>query len=213
MSRSTAVAHFLFVSTCPLLLLNVFVRVCLCVSLAEFEVNQINKSLNALAKEIGAKKKAKEDATELMATVAKTKEELKAKEEQLKALEKQVQARMRMVGNIVHESVPVSKDEADNVITKTWGECKRDHAKYHHHELLHMIDGYAAEKGVTVAGHRGYFLKGQRDEQTDLDDTPRAAAGSDCDSLKPPGIDLIFLCLLLLLFLVVLCIPQAWVFC
>lgn len=139
-----------------------------CVSV-EFEVNQINKSLNALSKEIGAKKKAKEDATELMATVAKTKEELKAKEEQLKALEKQVQARMRMVGNIVHESVPVSKDEADNEITKTWGECKRDHAKYHHHELLHMIDGYAAEKGVTVAGHRGYFLKGQTNRQ--IDDT------------------------------------------
>jgi len=127
---------------------------------AEFEVNQTNKALNALSKDIGKKKKAKENCDELMQQVAKTKEELKAKEEKLKSLEKTVQTLLRTVGNIVHSSVPISKDEVDNKVWKTWGECKRDHAKYHHHELLHMIDGYASEKGVTVAGHRGYFLKG-----------------------------------------------------
>src|SRR3954471_12357253 len=31
--------------------------------------------------------------------------------------------------------------------------------RYHHHELLYMIDGYSSEEGVKVAGHRGYFLK------------------------------------------------------
>ena len=30
----------------------------------------------------------------------------------------------------------------------------------HHHELLHMIDGYNSSSGQIVAGHRGYFLKG-----------------------------------------------------
>jgi len=30
----------------------------------------------------------------------------------------------------------------------------------HHHELLHMIDGFDNEIGATVAGHRGYYLKG-----------------------------------------------------
>ena len=29
-----------------------------------------------------------------------------------------------------------------------------------HHELLWKIDGYEPERGVRVAGHRGYFLKG-----------------------------------------------------
>jgi len=127
---------------------------------AEFEVNQLNKALNKLSKDIGAKKKAKENADDLMAEVAKTKTELVKKEESLKTLKAQVNQRLRLVGNIVHESVPVSRDEKDNVISKTWGTCTREHAKYHHHELLHMIDGYAAERGVTVAGHRGYFLKG-----------------------------------------------------
>ena len=31
---------------------------------------------------------------------------------------------------------------------------------YCHHELLWMIDGYEPERGTRVAGHRGYFLKG-----------------------------------------------------
>jgi seryl-tRNA synthetase len=30
----------------------------------------------------------------------------------------------------------------------------------HHHELMHMIDGYDAEAGSRTAGHRGYYLKG-----------------------------------------------------
>lgn len=29
----------------------------------------------------------------------------------------------------------------------------------HHHQLLYMIDGYDAERGARVAGHRGYYLK------------------------------------------------------
>jgi seryl-tRNA synthetase len=126
----------------------------------EFECNTSNKQLNQLSKEIGAKKKAKEDCADLLATVEKTKADLKVKQDRLNALEKEVKTKLRMIGNLVHESVPMSKSEDDNVIVKTVGECRRDHAKYHHHELLHMIDGYSAERGVTVAGHRGYFLKG-----------------------------------------------------
>ncbi len=81
-------------------------------------MNQLNKALNKLSKDIGAKKKAKENADELMAEVAKTKGELTKKEEHLKELKQQINQRLRMVGNIVHESVPVSRDEKDNVISK-----------------------------------------------------------------------------------------------
>lgn len=127
---------------------------------ATFEVNQINKNLNALSKEIGQKKKNKESADDLIAKVADLKNELKEKEETVTKIEKEIDGKLRLVGNLVHESVPFSKDEKDNAVVKQWGPTKRDHAKYHHHELLHMIDGYASEKGVTVAGHRAYFLKG-----------------------------------------------------
>lgn len=69
------------------------------------------------------------------------------------------------MGNILHESVPVSKDEAENAIVRTHGGQPRpalpaEGEVLHHHELLHMIDGYESERGVKTAGHRAYFLKG-----------------------------------------------------
>jgi seryl-tRNA synthetase len=70
------------------------------------------------------------------------------------------------VGNIVHDSVPVFKDEEFNKIERTWG----DHIPrlpltgklggLHHHEILDGIGGYDPKRGQKVAGHRGYFLKG-----------------------------------------------------
>jgi seryl-tRNA synthetase len=126
----------------------------------EFEINQLNKDQNAISAQFKAKKAAKEDTADLTAQVAANKETLKVKQAEQKELQTQINIKLRQVGNIVHESVPKSKSEDDNVIVKTVGECKRDHAKYHHHELLHMIDGYSADRGAKVAGHRGYFLKG-----------------------------------------------------
>jgi seryl-tRNA synthetase len=64
------------------------------------------------------------------------------------------------VPNDVHAGVPVSKDEADNVVMRTWGACEARPGGLNHHELLWMIDGYEPERGVAVAGHRAYFLKG-----------------------------------------------------
>ena len=67
------------------------------------------------------------------------------------------------VGNSVMPDVPVSRDERDNAVVRTWGRCDTagGPARYFsHHQLLWMIDGYEPERGVATAGHRGYFLKG-----------------------------------------------------
>ncbi len=59
---------------------------------------------------------------------------------------------LRKVGNIVHESVRVSKDENESEVVSTWGEIpdlKVDSTlgKCHHHEILAMIDGYDPKRG------------------------------------------------------------------
>jgi len=54
----------------------------------------------------------------------------------------------------------VSNDEANNFEVKKWGTCRAQTPDLkHHHQLLHMIDGYEPEVGTIVAGHRGYYLK------------------------------------------------------
>ena len=80
---------------------------------ANYGVTQIGSKINDTQKEIGKKKKAKEDAEDLL----KQKETLqkeKATQETLAAEKLQaLHLKAKTVGNYVHESVPVSNDEVN----------------------------------------------------------------------------------------------------
>jgi seryl-tRNA synthetase len=80
-------------------------------------------------------------------------------EKQLLETESTRNSALREVGNWLHESVPVSNDEDENGIERTWGDCETK-KKYSHVDLIHMIDGMNGEKGAVVSGNRGYFLTG-----------------------------------------------------
>lgn len=66
---------------------------------------------------------------------------------------------LREVGNHLHPSVPVSNDEDENKVERTFGDCSVK-GKYSHVDLIHMIDGMNGDKGAVVSGGRGYFLTG-----------------------------------------------------
>jgi seryl-tRNA synthetase len=73
---------------------------------------------------------------------------------------------LNTVGNIIEDDVPIGEDEHkhNKVITK-WGKIRKHiidgtPGNYHHHEVLHHIDGFDQKRGTKIAGHRGYFLKG-----------------------------------------------------
>ncbi|XP_078000963.1 serine--tRNA ligase, cytoplasmic-like [Glandiceps talaboti] len=66
---------------------------------------------------------------------------------------------LKEIGNLIHESVPVSNDEDDNGIERTFGDTTV-RKKYSHVDLIHMVDGMEQERGAVVSGSRGYFLKG-----------------------------------------------------
>ncbi|KAL1990343.1 hypothetical protein VTN49DRAFT_6182 [Thermomyces lanuginosus] len=128
-----------------------------------YETVQIGSRLNAIQKEIGLKKKNKEDASELLKQKAEIEEERRKADERASAKEAERDAKIRSIGNYVHDSVPVSNNEDDNVVIRTWAPEgakveKRDCLS--HHEVLTRIDGYDPERGVKVVGHRGYCLTG-----------------------------------------------------
>ena len=66
---------------------------------------------------------------------------------------------LKEIGNILHESVPISNDEEENKVEKTYGDCTQK-KKYSHVDLIHMIDGIDGERGTNISGGRGYFLIG-----------------------------------------------------
>ena len=151
-----------------------------------FQADNWNKLKNVCSKEIGTKMKNKEpqgDDDQVPASIAEKLEALTA--EDLKGLTvKQIKgvtilieeaakrgsaemkecetiraAHLIMIGNTLHPSVPISNNEDENRVEKTFGESGVQ-KKYSHIDLIHMIDGVETEKGTIVAGNRCYYLKG-----------------------------------------------------
>ena len=111
----------------------------------------MSKEMNVLQKSIGLKMKAKEDASELVTQ----KKRLEVKKEELvveaKTMEDAWKAKLVSIGNLVHDSVPVSNNEDNNAILRTWSPNGEVPVKktgiLSHHEVLHRIDGYDPERG------------------------------------------------------------------
>jgi len=132
----------------------------------EHQQNELNREVKAKEKQIGAvykqkKENAQEEVKELREQNEAANEKLKALKPELAQKRADLHKKLNQVGNIVHESVPVSQDEANNLVVAEWGEFKQPlESARHHDELLWMIDGYDPHRGNKVAGQRGYFLKG-----------------------------------------------------
>jgi len=130
--------------------------------IARFNVDNKGREINTTQKAIGAKKKVGEDPSLLLEQKAKFEAEKKDLEVIAKEKEKQLYAKLGTIGNLVHDSVPMSNNEDHNELIRSWAPDganieKRDCLS--HHDVLSRLDGYEAERGVKVVGHRGYFLK------------------------------------------------------
>ena len=81
-------------------------------SSALYDATQANAQINAVQKQIGQKKKAKEDATELLAEKIKLEKEKKALVDSAAEKDFALNKKLKTIGNIIHESVPIEQDEA-----------------------------------------------------------------------------------------------------
>lgn len=86
-------------------------------------------------------------------------EKIKQTEEEKTRLKTTLDAKLCKIGNIVGDNVPIFQDEEHNRVERTWGTPRNPTGLLNHHDLLWRIGGYEPDRGVAVAGHRGYFLK------------------------------------------------------
>ncbi|KAI1439172.1 seryl-tRNA synthetase [Xylaria sp. CBS 124048] len=123
---------------------------------------QIGAEMKALQANITARKKNGEAIDDLLVQKDEITQRRVAKEKEAAELQAQLDTKLRMVGNIVHESVPVSATEDDNVVLRSWNPetPKPSEALLSHHQVLARLDGYDPERGTKLAGHRGYCLTG-----------------------------------------------------
>jgi len=115
---------------------------------------------NRLSKEIGraaageARERAKADSTALKEKIEKLGGELAAAETGLDAL-------LLELPNLPHPSVPVGKDESENVVLREEGRKRSyDFSPKPHWDLGTALDIIDFERGVKISGTRFYVLKG-----------------------------------------------------
>ena len=86
---------------------------------------------------------------------------IKGLEDEVRILETQLEELLLQVPNIPHPSVPVGKDESENVVIRSWGEKKRfDFAPAPHWKLGESLGIIDFDRGVKLSGSRFYVLKG-----------------------------------------------------
>jgi len=132
----------------------------------DFEANGLSKQSNALQKQIGLKKKAKENADDLLAEKRAIDAQVDAKRKEARDAELAMRQKAGAIGNIVNKGVPVSQTEDDNATLRTWHpdgpnsqvEVEKKTDILAHHEVLLRLDAMDLERGAKISGHRGYFL-------------------------------------------------------
>ena len=127
------------------------------------ELQDLRNQRNSISKQIGKLKKAGETqkfeaAKEKSTEIKKSIENLEKKE--VEYLEERERYRY-IVGNVLHESVPIGETEESNEIVKTFRKIpKFDFEPLSHVDLISVIDGADTKKASEVVGSRFYYIKG-----------------------------------------------------
>lgn len=126
-----------------------------------FEVEQLKAHRNTVSKKIGEYKRSGQDASEIIKEMGKVSNQIKSMDEELKEIEPRMKEILLGIPNIPHESVPIGKDDTDNVVLRTWGEPRQfDFEPKPHWELGERLDILDFERAGKVTGTRFTFLKG-----------------------------------------------------
>uniref|UniRef100_A0A2C9V574 Serine-tRNA synthetase type1 N-terminal domain-containing protein n=1 Tax=Manihot esculenta TaxID=3983 RepID=A0A2C9V574_MANES len=126
----------------------------------QFELDNLRKELNKINKQIAQLKIAGEDATELIKNTNDNNQLTADKEAEVQQAYLALNKRLEAVGNLVHDSVPVSDKEANNAVIRFWGEKRSGPKLKNHVELVELLGIADTKKGANVAGGRGFYLKG-----------------------------------------------------
>lgn len=116
---------------------------------------------NEASKKIGELKRQKLDASAVLSEVAHIGDEIKTLDDELRDIEDKIQWLLAITPNIPHESVPVGKDDHDNVEIKRVGEPKKFNFEVKDHvalgEALGILD---FERAAKITGTRFVVDKG-----------------------------------------------------
>lgn len=130
---------------------------------AKQEADTLRANRNAISKQIGGlmAKGQKEEAEELKRQVTRNSERLQELEAIESELEEKIKNIMMIIPNIIDPSVPIGKDDSENVEIKRYGETVvPDFEIPYHAEIMEKFNGLDLESARKVAGNGFYYLMG-----------------------------------------------------
>ena len=130
---------------------------------AQQEADNIKAEKNKLSKQIGAlmAQGKKDEAEEVKKQVAKDAEKLANLEEKQKEYEEKTTKIMMVIPNIIDPSVPIGKDDSENVEVTKYGEpVVPDYEIPYHTEIMERFNGIDIDAAGRVAGNGFYYLMG-----------------------------------------------------
>ncbi|CAL0302285.1 unnamed protein product [Lupinus luteus] len=126
----------------------------------QFELETLRKDVNRISKEFAKIKIAGGDTTKLSSESEETKKQIAAKEVEVRDALTLLNSKLETIGNLIHDSVPVSNDEANNAVIRTFGEKRVEPKLKNHVDLVELLGIADLKRGADIAGGRGFYLKG-----------------------------------------------------
>ena len=130
---------------------------------AQQEADSLRAERNKLSKQIGALmgQGKKEEAEEVKKQVAAEADRLAELSEKEKELDEKILKDMMTIPNIIDPSVPIGKDDSENVEVQRYGEpVVPDFEIPYHTEIMERFNGIDLDSARKVAGNGFYYLMG-----------------------------------------------------
>lgn len=127
------------------------------------EVETLRANRNKMSKQIGGlmKQGKKEEAEEVKRQVTSFADRTAELTEEEKAVEERIKTIMMTIPNIIDPSVPIGKDDSENVEVERFGEpFVPDFEVPYHTEIMEKFDGIDLDSARRVAGNGFYYLMG-----------------------------------------------------
>ena len=127
------------------------------------EADSLRNQRNVSSKKIGAlmaqgKTKEAEEAKQLVAGIGPKLEELQARETMLQG---EIRKRMLVIPNIIDDSVPIGKDDSENVEIERFGEpTVPDFEVPYHVDIMERLSGVDLDSARKTSGNGFYYLMG-----------------------------------------------------
>ena len=130
---------------------------------AQQEADALRANRNKVSKQIGAlmAQGKKEEAQEMKKKVTEQADTLQKLQEEEVKLQEEITKRMMVIPNIIDPSVPVGRDDSENVEIERFGEpVVPDFEVPYHTEIMEKFSGIDLDSARSVAGNGFYYLMG-----------------------------------------------------